>query len=236
MDEKKLENMFEIPMIIFGLLVIPVLYIQITSTNPTLRFFAYIVDILIWLAFVIEYVTEISVTKDKKKYAKQNWLNLFIILVSPPLPLKALKGFEGLRIIRVLRVLRVFVVLGRGTKGFKKFYAKNSVNYVIYLTVILIFICGFIFSIFEKGKSLFDGIWWAIETVSTVGYGDIAPLTTGGRTIGIILIFLGIGFMSMLTAAISAYFVEKDANQDTKQILEKLESLSKELEELKKNK
>lgn len=235
MDEKKLENMFEIPMIIFGLLVIPVLYIQLTSTNPTLRLFAFIVDILIWLAFVIEYVAEISITKDKKGYAKQNWLNLFIILVSPPLPLRALQGFEGLRIIRVLRVLRVFVVLGRGTKGFKKFYAKNSVNYVIYLTVILIFVCGFIFSIFEKGKSLFDGIWWAIETVSTVGYGDIAPLTTGGRAIGIILIFLGIGFMSMLTAAISAYFVEKDANQDTKQILEKLESLGKELDELKKS-
>ena len=235
MDEKKIENMFELPMIIFGLLVIPVLYIQLTSTNPTLRLFAFIVDILIWLAFVIEYVAEISITKDKKKYAKQNWLNLFIILVSPPLPLRALQGFEGLRIIRVLRVLRVFVVLGRGTKGFKKFYAKNSVNYVIYLTVILIFICGFIFSICEQGKSLFDGIWWAIETVSTVGYGDIAPLTTGGRAIGIILIFLGIGFMSMLTAAISAYFVEKDANQDTKQILEKLESLGKELEELKKS-
>lgn len=236
MDENKLERYFEIPMIIFGLLVIPVLYIQMTSTNPTLRFFAFIVDVLIWLAFVIEYVTGISVTKDKKKYAKQNWLNLFIILVSPPLPLKALKGFEGLRIIRVLRVLRVFVVLGRGTKGFKKFYAKNSVNYIIYLTVILIFFCGLIFSIFEKGKSLFDGIWWAIETVSTVGYGDIAPLTTGGRAIGIILIFLGIGFMSMLTAAISAYFVEKDANQDTKKILEKLELVSRELEELKKNK
>jgi voltage-gated potassium channel len=234
MDENKLENMFEIPMIIFGLLVIPVLYIQMTSTNPTLRLFAYIIDILIWLAFVIEFVTLISVTKDKKQYVKTNWLNLAIIVLSPPLPLKAFKGFEGLRIIRVLRVLRVFVVLSRGTKGFKKFYAKNSFNYIIYLTVILIFICGFIFSIFEKGKSLFDGIWWAIETVSTVGYGDIAPITTGGRAIGIILIFLGIGFMSMLTAAISAYFVEKDSNREMKQILEKLDTLSKDIEELKK--
>jgi len=236
MDENKLERYFEIPMIIFGILVLPVLYIQMTSTNPLLRVLAFSVDVLIWLAFVIEFATMISVTKDKKNYVKTNWLNLAIILLSPPLPLKALSGFEALRIIRVLRVLRVFVVLGRGTKGFKKFYAKNSVNYIVYLTVILIFICGLIFSIFEKGKSFFDGIWWAIETVSTVGYGDIAPLTTGGRAIGIILIFLGIGFMSMLTAAISAYFVEKDANQDTKQILEKLESLSKELDELKKSK
>lgn len=236
MDEKKLENIFEIPMIIFGLLVLPVLYVQITTTNPTLRFLAYIFDILIWLAFVIEYVVQISFAKNKNDYVKNNWLNLFIILVSPPLPLKALKGFESLRLIRVLRVLRIFVVLGRGTKGFKKFYAKNSINYILYLTAILIFICGFIFSIFEKGKSFFDGIWWAIETVSTVGYGDIAPLTTGGRAIGIILIFLGIGFMSMLTAAISAYFVEKDSNQDTKEILAKIDSISKELEELKKNK
>jgi len=98
------------------------------------------------------YVAGISVTKDKKKYAKQNWLNLFIILVSPPLPLKALKGFEGLRIIRVLRVLRVFVVLGRGTKGFKKFYAKNSVNYIIYLTVILIFFLRTYLFYIRKGQ------------------------------------------------------------------------------------
>ncbi|NMC76019.1 MAG: potassium channel family protein [Candidatus Methanofastidiosa archaeon] len=236
MDEKKLENIFEIPMIIFGILIIPVLYIQVTSTNPTLRFLAFIFDILIWLAFLIEFVVEISVAKDKKQYTKENWLNLAIIILSPPLPMKALQGFQALRIIRVLRVLRVFVVLSRGTKGFKKFYSNNSVSYVIYLTVILIFFCGFIFSIFEKGKSLFDGIWWAVETVSTVGYGDIAPLTPAGRILGIVLIFLGIGFMSILTAAISAYFVEKDANQDTKQILSKLESLERELESLKKSK
>ena len=234
MDENKLERYFEIPMIIFGILVLPVLYIQMTSTNPLLRSIAFVIDVLIWLAFLIEFVTLISVTKDKKRYVKTNWLNLAIIVLSPPLPLRALPGFEALRIIRVLRVLRVFVVLSRGTKGFKKFYAKNSINYVLYLTVILVFICGFIFSIFEKGKSFFDGIWWAIETVSTVGYGDIAPLTPAGRALGIVLIFLGIGFMSMLTAAISAYFVEKDSNREMKQLLEKLDTLSKDIEELKK--
>lgn len=47
MDEKKLEQFFEVPMIIFGLLVIPVLYIQTTTTNPSLRILAFIVDILI---------------------------------------------------------------------------------------------------------------------------------------------------------------------------------------------
>jgi len=236
MDENKLERYFEIPMIIFGILVLPVLYIQLTSTSPLLRLIAFAIDILIWLAFVVEFVSMISITKDKKNYVKTNWLNLAIILLTPPLPLRALAGLEGLRIIRVLRVLRVFVVLGRGTKGFKKFYAKNSINYVLYLTVILVFICGFIFSLFEKGKSFFDGIWWAIETVSTVGYGDIAPLTPAGRALGIVLIFLGIGFMSMLTAAISAYFVEKDSNREMKQILEKLDSLSKEIEQLKNKK
>lgn len=236
MDENKLERYFEIPMIIFGILVLPVFYIQMTSTSPLLRGIAFVIDVLIWLAFLIEFVTLISVTKDKKQYVKTNWLNLAIIVLSPPLPLRALPGFEALRIIRVLRVLRVFVVLSRGTKGFKKFYAKNSINYVLYLTVILVFICGFIFSIFEKGKSFFDGIWWAIETVSTVGYGDIAPLTPAGRALGIVLIFLGIGFMSMLTAAISAYFVEKDSNREMKQILEKLDALSRDIEELKKSK
>ncbi|NEU30043.1 potassium channel family protein [bacterium LRH843] len=52
--------------------------------------------------------------------------------------------------------------------------------------------------------SLFDGIWWAIVTVSTVGYGDYAPKTMIGRTLGIVLIFIGVGIMTLLVSTVAS--------------------------------
>ncbi|MBI4634146.1 MAG: NAD-binding protein [Deltaproteobacteria bacterium] len=57
--------------------------------------------------------------------------------------------------------------------------------------------------------SLWDGIWWAIVTMGTVGYGDKYPLSPGGRVVGMVLIFSGVGLMSLFTATIASVFVEK---------------------------
>ncbi len=57
--------------------------------------------------------------------------------------------------------------------------------------------------------SLWDGIWWAVVTMGTVGYGDKYPITLGGRIVGLILIFAGVGLMSLFTATIASIFVEK---------------------------
>lgn len=58
-------------------------------------------------------------------------------------------------------------------------------------------------------ESLWDGIWWAVVTMGTVGYGDKYPLSPGGRIVGFVLIFSGVGLMSLFTATIASVFVEK---------------------------
>ena len=58
-------------------------------------------------------------------------------------------------------------------------------------------------------RSLWDGVWWAVVTMGTVGYGDIYPITAGGRAVGLILIFAGVGLMSLFTATIASIFVER---------------------------
>ena len=57
-----------------------------------------------------------------------------------------------------------------------------------------------------------DGVWWAIVTASTVGYGDIAPSTIWGRFIAILLMLSGVGLMSTLAASITSYFVGQEGN------------------------
>ena len=61
----------------------------------------------------------------------------------------------------------------------------------------------------DKFKDAFSGIWWAVSTLLTVGYGDIYPITPAGRFVGIILAFLGVGIVAVPTGIISAGFVEQ---------------------------
>jgi voltage-gated potassium channel len=85
----------------------------------------------------------------------------------------------------------------------------------------------------EKDLSAWDGVWWAIQTVTTVGYGDPEVTTDGGRIIGICLMVTGIGFVAVLTAAAAERFVrtrreEQRAVQDQlAEILRRLDSLER---------
>jgi voltage-gated potassium channel len=84
---------------------------------------------------------------------------------------------------------------------------------VITLGVILLASVGV--NYFEQGAkdsnihSVWDGLWWAVVTVATVGYGDRFPVSIGGRIVGFLLMFFGVGMMSLFTATIASIFVEK---------------------------
>lgn len=59
-----------------------------------------------------------------------------------------------------------------------------------------------------------DGIWWALVTLTTVGYGDTVPATPFARIVGVLLMFVGIGFVAALTATVAARFIEEPTNED----------------------
>lgn len=77
-----------------------------------------------------------------------------------------------------------------------------------------------------------DGVWWAIVTASTVGYGDIAPSTPGGRIIAIVLMLAGIGLISTFSASVTSYFVGQQEASDLQEMRERLARMEKMLEEL----
>jgi voltage-gated potassium channel len=87
---------------------------------------------------------------------------------------------------------------------------------------ILIFVAagGVAFSFFEAGgqplrmlKGLWNGIWWAFETTTTLGYGDVVPKTPGGRVAAIVLMFAGVVFLSLITATIASVLVERKTRE-----------------------
>tara|TARA_B100001123_G_scaffold443766_1_gene590652 strand:- start:1415 stop:1813 length:399 start_codon:yes stop_codon:yes gene_type:complete len=105
------------------------------------------------------------------------------------------------------------------------------------LSLILFFIAlfGFIFFITEPDvKSFSDGLWWALVTITTVGYGDITPMTSIGRLVASALMFLGLGLIASLTAVISVKFIQSFVDHHTNDdVLEKLEEMQKDIDEIK---
>ncbi|MEI7839294.1 MAG: NAD-binding protein [Methylococcaceae bacterium] len=130
--------------------------------------------------------------------------------------LPSFRAFRFLRIFMVFRLLKLF----RHFHSIKVFInVLTSKRFELYTLAIfvgfLIFIGSVAIYLFESHteggqiKNLFDGVYWSIVTLSTVGYGDIAPHTTGGRLVAIVLIFSGLGVISFFTSIMVSGFSEK---------------------------
>lgn len=250
----KIEKRIGTPMILLALLIIPIVVVEleIVSTNAYLVYCATQIDDAIWFAFLLEYLVLVSLYDDKIGYTKRSWLNLVILLLSPPLisppgfaSIRSLRALRALRIFRTLRSLRILIAVNRGIKPILDVLVKNSLHYITLITILLVLFSGIAFCWVEYRdisiQGVLHGVWWAITTVTTVGYGDIYPESLTGRILAVAVMIIGIGFVAILTANIASYFVEKDKETEDQErdkkdenqlILERLEELSKKIDEI----
>ena len=114
-------------------------------------------------------------------------------------------------------------------------FNNKRLRTVLSLILFFIVIFGFIFFITEPDvKSFSDGLWWALVTITTVGYGDITPMTSIGRLVASALMFLGLGLIASLTAVISVKFIQSFVDHHTNDdVLEKLEEMQEDIDEIK---
>ena len=117
----------------------------------------------------------------------------------------------------------------------ERVFNSRRLRTILGVLIICILAFGYIFCISEPQiKTFGDGIWWALVTITTVGYGDITPVTLPGRLIAGTLMFVGLGLIATVTAIVSAKFVQNYVDHHTNDdVLEKLEELESEIEKLK---
>ena len=137
--------------------------------------------------------------------------------------------------IRTLfRLLRFGVIVARALQAERRLTSGDSLRIASILTVTAIIVAGAAQSATSHDfETLWDGVWWAIETVSTVGYGDIYPSTVQGRLIALVLMFVGIGFLSLLTAAVASRFVKQERGDEHAEVMETLRQIQADVADLK---
>jgi voltage-gated potassium channel len=146
-----------------------------------------------------------------------------------------LSSLRLVRLVRLMRIVRAVVVVGRALQAEKRLASASAFRLVALATVFLVVIAGAVQSTVDQGEfeTFWDGVWWAVVTVTTVGYGDLYPTTVAGRIVGIALMLLGLGFLAVLTATVSSRFVKADRAEETNEILDALQRLETEVADLK---
>lgn len=205
---------FEWPMIIAALWIIVDWYLSekgISSSALTL-----FTDWFIWLCFIVETGLVLSLVDNKKRYIADNWMNVLIILMGLPIIWGMEVFYAGmLRSMRLLLMLGIFL---RISTDIRAILSRNNLGMTLFICFLILLFSGFMISGIDPAfETPLDGIWWAWVTVTTVGYGDLVPSTTEGRLFGALLILMGLGLFSMLTASFSVFFIA----QDEKEMLEK---------------
>ncbi|WP_457801937.1 ion transporter [Limosilactobacillus reuteri] len=186
-----------------------------------------IIDNSILIVFAIDYFVRLFYAKDKKRFFKENIFDLLSIIPVNNLFYVFRMARIG-RAFRLLKLLRIFRLVGL-TGRLHKFLKTNGLIYYLYISLTVILIASSLYCISEK-VSFSTALWWSITTATTVGYGDVSPTTGLGKAAAVLLMFLGIGFIGMLTSSLTNFF-DTSTDNDLEKELAELKQQNQELED-----
>jgi len=206
-ESGRVHTPFEPIVLAATLLLIPVLLLESDAEGGWLTF-AYAMNWVIWGVFLVELVAILYVAPRKRAALRAHWLDVAIVVLTVPIVSSAL-GWG--RLARFIRLMRFGTIIGRALQAEKRITSGDALRFAAILTLGLVVIAGAAqWVVNDEVKTLWDGVWWAIVTATTVGYGDVPVTTAEGRIVGILVMAIGIVFVALLTAAIAARFVRTD--------------------------
>ena len=221
---ERIERRFEKPLLVAAVLVIPVIAVEESSLDEPWDTVAAVANWAIWIAFATELAVMLWVVPRRGAWLRSHPLEVAIVLLTPPFMPGLLQGLRGARLVRLARLLPVLV----SVRLARRVFSLEGFRYAALLAVLAILGGGAGFAAIEDGHhgepvSAWDGLWWAMTTTSTVGYGDLFPATDGGRLIAMGLMVVGIGFVGFLTGAVAQRFILPEVEEDFERISAEVE-------------
>jgi voltage-gated potassium channel len=178
-------------------------------------------DSFIWALFAVDLIVKTAITPHRLPYLRRHWLEVLVVIVP---------------FFRFLRILRIFIFGSRAWVGFRRLV---HVDFLLVYGIGLVTIASTVVASIEGGEqgsinSFTDALWWAVVTITTVGYGDMVPVTAAGRAVAAVLMLGGVAFFSGVTANLASFLVKGDDTEKKalSQLTKEIESLRGELTRL----
>ncbi|WP_341863877.1 ion transporter [Gymnodinialimonas sp. 57CJ19] len=205
---------------IYGLICLSAVVIALETMpdlSPRVNAVLVAAEILILTVFVIEYALRLSCSEKPLKYAFSFWGIVDFLAIVPALVF-LLPDFATIRAIRLLRILRLLKLfkanraLDRIARALDQ--AKTEFAIFFFIACVALYLASVGIYHFEHEaqpdgfSSIPESLWWAIATFTTVGYGDVYPITVGGRIFTGIIMLIGIGIIAVPAGLVTAALTE----------------------------
>jgi voltage-gated potassium channel len=231
---ERLDQLLALPMLALTVvfLVVMVLPVVYPDLSPGARATLTAIDLGIWAAFLAEYLARLFVAPNRLAFILHNPFDLLLVVIPVLRPLRLLRSVT---LIRAARLVRIGAGAGRLVRESRIRLASRAALLATGSAAILILATAVMELDVERTAAranittFSDALWWAMSTVTTVGYGDHYPVTPAGRAIGIALMIGGVGMFGVVAASAAAWFIKADNEQDKQEQADSIAALAAEV-------
>jgi voltage-gated potassium channel len=222
---ERFERLTAWPMLVLSLAIVPLLVTPlVVELSPATETTLFTLDWIIWAVFALEYGIRLYLAPNRWQFIRRNVVDLAVVLIPFLRPLRMGRSF---RLLRALRATQALLFLTRGARAGRIVLTRHKLHYALLVSALAVIGGGLLVVSVEKGaaeaniKSVGEAVWWAVTTVTTVGYGDRFPVTPVGRGVAVVLMVLGIGLFGLLAASLASFFIaEREEDESKAQLAE----------------
>lgn len=190
-----------------------------------------IIDSVVCIILLSTFLIKLIYSNNKKDYLKENYLDVlssipFELIILPNLS----QNLQFFNIIIMIRVFRILLLLKESSKLSKKLFNSTYLDKIIAIFIVVVLGSSYTLYYFDPSiNSLYDGLWYVFQTITTVGYGDLIPQSPIGKLISLSLLIVGVLLFSVLTASFAYIFNDKVFKEENYEFIRKVNTIKKHL-------
>lgn len=235
---EKLEAFLQWPMMVLTVAFLVAVIVPLESqVDPAVEQAARRVESIVWALFLGEYLLLFLVARNRLLYLRTHIFEAIVVMV-PAFRLFRLTRI--LRLTRLLNLLRIPSMIAIGLRGVtvaNAAFRRYRLGYILMVMLVLLLIASGLMLCVERAANpslctYFRCLWWGVVTMTTVGYGDVAPVTAAGRAVAMLFMLFGIGLAGVVTATVASVFVGIERRDEDQELRDRFSEVEGQLREM----